>query len=43
MLQLSVNTTIELDTTQFKQLIEDAWDWKEDWQNSNSLYLSHSR
>jgi DNA segregation ATPase FtsK/SpoIIIE-like protein len=40
MLEMSVNSTIELGPEDFDQLVLGNWSWREDWENTNSLYAS---
>lgn len=39
MLNMSVEPTIELTHQEFKQYVEDDWNWREQWNTSNSKYL----
>lgn len=38
-MQWSVEDTIELTQTQFKQYVKDDWNWKRQWTVSNTAYL----
>jgi len=40
MLELSVETIIELSDQDFSQLVLDEWSWKNSFENSNSIYKS---
>lgn len=40
MLELSVETEIELDIHDFDQLVQDEWQWKQSFLTSNSTYKS---
>lgn len=40
MLELSVETEIELDLHDFDQLVQDEWQWKQSFTTSNSTYKS---
>lgn len=40
MLELSVDDNVELNYQQYKQYINDEWDWKRHWQASNAVYMS---
>ena len=41
MLDMSVDDVIELSHSEFQQYVEDNWQWRESWNNSNSKYISH--
>lgn len=38
MLELSVDTEIEITQEEFKNLVKDEWSWKDVWELSNSRY-----
>lgn len=38
--ELSTDVEIELSHSQYKQWVQDDWDWKSGWITSNSVYLS---
>lgn len=38
MLRMSVSSTITLGPEDFDQLVLGNWSWREDWENTNSLY-----
>lgn len=40
MLELATDTEIELNHVQYKQYVQDEWDWKRQWSTSNVAYLS---
>lgn len=40
MLEMATDTEIELTHVQYKQWVQDKWDWKEHWSMSNVAYLS---
>lgn len=40
MIDMSVDTEIELDQNDFSRYVLDEWEWKEMWAVSNSKYLS---
>ena len=40
MLEMSVDTQLEVTHEQFKKWVKDDWDWKSGWSSSNSIYLS---
>jgi len=39
MLEWSNENEIELEASEFRKLVEDEWDWKEQWVNSIASYL----
>jgi hypothetical protein len=41
MLELSVDTEIELDLHDFDQLVQDEWQWKQTFSTMNSTYKSY--
>jgi len=43
MLELSVDSEIELAADEFANFVQDDWHWKENWVLSNSNYLSKTR
>ncbi len=42
MLYLSVDDNIELMVEEFKNYVQDDWDWKTRWMSSNSGYMTKS-
>lgn len=40
MLNMSVDTSIELTHQEFQQYVEDNWNWRENWAASNMKYIS---
>lgn len=40
MLEMSVDTVIELDTDQYRQYVKDDWQWKRAWLHATSKYLA---
>ena len=40
MLKMSVDPVIEVDEKTFKNLVEDEWDWSDQFRNTNSTYTS---
>jgi hypothetical protein len=39
MLEMDVRSVVELSETEYRQLIEDEWYWKEEWRLSNTRYI----
>lgn len=42
MLEWSTDETVQLNHEQYKNYIDDNWDWKNHWSLSNSMYLSNA-
>ena len=40
MLEMSQDAHIELSATEFTQLVQDEWTWRDEWTATNSKYLS---
>ena len=40
MLEMATDTEIELSAKEYRNLVEDKWDWMEDWLLSNRAYSS---
>jgi hypothetical protein len=40
MLNITEETTLELDETNYKQFVEDRWDWTHGWVASNTAYTT---
>lgn len=40
MLELSIDSELEITHQQFKMWVKDDWNWKRMWSTSNSVYLS---
>ncbi len=38
MLEMDVDTTVELDQQQFTNYVDDNWNWKQQWTTSNAKY-----
>ena len=43
MLELSVDSEIELAADEFANFVQDDWHWKDSWTISNSAYMSKTR
>ena len=43
MLELSVDSEIELAADEFANFVQDDWHWKDNWTISNSAYLTKTR
>ena len=41
MLEMSVDTTVELDTHEFQQYVQDKWQWSNQFSVSNMMYTQH--